>query len=117
MAATELISARFAETAHLMGAVRKLLLIGGEPGQDLRCRMMNDRARVQAELAELIEPDAARLRRSSDSAARLLLLFCDAHTYGPFSDPGGFDAEEIVSLLLDGLLIRQDNHRGAQSTC
>lgn len=117
VAAAELISARFAETAHLMGALRKLLLIGGEPGEDLRCRMMNDRARVQAELAELIEPDAAKLRRSSASVARLLLLFCGAHTFGPFSDPDGFDAEETVSLLLDGLLIRQDNYRGAQSTC
>jgi hypothetical protein len=111
-------STRFAEHAQLMGAVRKLFMAGGEPGQDFRQRMKNDRARVMAELAELIMPDAAALRRSPESVARLLLLYCGAHTYGPFGDPDGFDAQETVSLLLDGLLIRNDeNIRGAQSTC
>ena len=121
IAAVAHISARFAEHAQLMGEVRKLIM-AGEPGQDFRQQMKNDRARIMAELAELIEPDAATLRRSSESTARLLLLYCGAHAFGPFGDPDASDAEDVVSLLLDGLLIRhdenrQDDTRGAQSTC
>jgi AcrR family transcriptional regulator len=115
-AAAALVSARFSEHAHLMAAVRKLLLVSGGNVETGR-RMMADRGRVQAALAEVIEPDAGALRRSPESVSRLLLLYCGAHTYGPFGDPDGFDPRETVSLLLDGLLIRQDDNRGAQSTC
>jgi AcrR family transcriptional regulator len=112
-AAAALVSARFAEHAHLMSAVRKLMITtGGGGGLEAGRRMMADRGRVQTALAEVIEPDAAALRRSPESVSRLLLLYCGAHTYGPFGDPDGFDPRETVSLLLDGLL-----NRGAQSTC
>jgi AcrR family transcriptional regulator len=111
-AAAALVSARFAEHAHLMSAVRKLLITDGSSGMETGRRMMADRGRVQAALAEVIEPDAASLRRSPESVSRLLLLYCGAHTYGPFGDPDGIDPRETVSLLLDGLL-----DRGAQSTC
>jgi AcrR family transcriptional regulator len=112
-AAAALVSARFSEHAHLMSAVRKLMITtGGGGGLEVGRRMMADRGRVQAALAEVIEPDAAALRRSPESVSRLLLLYCGAHTYGPFGDPDGFDPRETVSLLLDGLL-----NRGAQSTC
>jgi AcrR family transcriptional regulator len=131
-AAAVLVSARFTEHAHLMSAVRKLIIMPGGGGPETRGRMVADRGRVQTALAEVIEPDAPVLRRSPDSVARLLLLYCGAHTYGPFGDPDGFDARETVSLLLDGLLIRhdenrqndirqndirQDENRGVQSTC
>ena len=44
----------------------------------------------------------------------LLLLFCGANTFGPFGDPDAFNGDEMVSLLLDGLLIRPaPNHGGA----
>jgi len=52
--------------------------------------------------------------------AQTLLLFCGANTYGPFGEPDGFRGAELVSLLLDGLLIREskfirdDDKRGAQ---
>ncbi len=115
--AAALVSARFSEHAHLMAAVRKLLLVSGGNGMETGRKMMADRTRVQAALAEMIEPDAGSLRRSPDSVARLLLLYCGAHMYGPFGDPDGFDPGETVSLLLDGLLIRQDDNRGVQSTC
>jgi hypothetical protein len=57
------------------------------------------------------QPDAGHLRRSAGEVARLLLLFCGANTYGPFGDPDGFNAAETVSLLLDGLLKRDDEKR------
>ena len=115
-AAAELIHARFAEHAQLMTAMRKLI-ITGEGSADARIRVAANRERTQAALADVIQPDAALLRRSPGAVARMLLLLCAADTYGPFGDPDGFNGEEAVSLLLDGLLKRQDDDRGAQSTC
>jgi AcrR family transcriptional regulator len=114
--AAELMHVRFADHAQLMTAIRKLI-IAGEGSADARGRMAASREQTQAALAAVIEPDAALLRRSPGSVARMLLLFCGAHSYGPFGDPDGFNSEEAVSLLLDGLLKRQDDNRGVQSTC
>jgi AcrR family transcriptional regulator len=113
--AADMLMQRFLEHAQLMGAMRKLIMTGGE--KEPFHKMAHDRERMQAALAELIQPDAAILRRSPGSTARLLLLYCGARTFGPFGDPDPFDSQEAVSLLLDGLLIRQDDNRGAQSTC
>jgi AcrR family transcriptional regulator len=114
--AADLLMRRFLEHAQLMNAVRKLIMTSGGQGEQFH-KMAHDRERTQAALSELIQPDAAILRRSPGSTARLLLLYCGARTFGPFGDPDGFDSQEAVSLLLDGLLIRQDDNRGAQSTC
>jgi hypothetical protein len=82
--------------------------------------MASSRERLHAALAAVVEPDAAVLRRSPEAVARMLLLFCGANTYGPFGEPDGFRGAELVSLLLDGLLIREskfirdDDKRGAQ---
>ena len=116
IAAAELIHERFAEHAQLMTAIRKLI-VADEGSAEARARMVANRQHTQAALAEVIQPDAALLRSSPDAVARMLLLFCGAHTYGPFGDPDGFNGEEAVSLLLDGLLIRRNDNRGAQSTC
>lgn len=114
--AADLLMQRFLEHAQLMAAVRKLIMTSDGQGDHFR-KMAHDREQTQAALAALIEPDAGILRRSAGSTARLLLLYCGARTFGPFGDPDGFDSQEAVSLLLDGLLIRQDDNRGAQSTC
>jgi AcrR family transcriptional regulator len=114
--AADLVHARFAEQVQLLAAVRKLIVAGENP-HEVRARMAGNRERLQAALAEVIEPDAALLRRSPGAAARLLLLFCGANTYGPFGDPDTFSGAEAVSLLLDGLLIRHDHNRGAHSPC
>jgi hypothetical protein len=53
----------------------------------------------------VIEPAAGELRKSPAATARLLLVFCSANAFGPFGDPVGVDGGEMVSLLLDGLLI------------
>ncbi|GIE93152.1 TetR/AcrR family transcriptional regulator [Paractinoplanes rishiriensis] len=108
-AAAELIHDRFADNAHLMNAARRLIF-AGHADPDAQARMSTNRERLHAALVSVIEPDAARLRRSPETVARMLLLFCGANTFGPFGDPDGFRGAEIVSLLLDGLLIR--NSRG-----
>lgn len=107
-----LLNNRFAETAALMGAARKLIYM--EPGDPAaRDRMAANREQLHTALAEVLEPDAARLRRSPRSVALLLLLFCSAHNFGPFGGPEGFSGDEAASLLLDGLLVRDDK-RGTQ---
>jgi AcrR family transcriptional regulator len=111
--AAELVHARFAENAQLMTAARKLIFAGhGDPAA--ATRMASGRERLQAALVAVIEPDAAVLRRSSGTVARMLLLFCGANTYGPFGEPDGFRGAELVSLLLDGFLIREEDKRGVQ---
>jgi len=117
--AADLVHARFAENAQLLTAARKLILAGqSDPATSIR--MASSRERLHAALAAVVEPDAAVLRRSPEAVARMLLLFCGANTYGPFGEPDGFRGAELVSLLLDGLLIREskfirdDDKRGAQ---
>ncbi|MET0419850.1 MAG: TetR/AcrR family transcriptional regulator [Actinoplanes sp.] len=103
--AAELVHHRFADNMALMTAARRLIIDKQTDSEEAR-RMAANRERLQAALAEVIEPDAHRLRRTPAAVARLLLLFCGANTYGPFGDPDGFSGEETASLLLDGLLER-----------
>jgi AcrR family transcriptional regulator len=105
--AAELIHARFAENAQLLTAARKLILAGhGDP--DAQKRMSSSRERLRDALVAVIEPDAALLRRPPTAVAQMLLLFCGANTYGPFGDPESFRGAELVSLLLDGFLVRDE---------
>jgi AcrR family transcriptional regulator len=109
-AAAELVHARFAENAQLMTAARKVVFAARDP--DAEQRMSTNRERLSTALTEVIEPDAALLRRSPASVARMLLLFCGANTYGPFGDVDDFRGAELVSLLLDGMLIRSEGRSG-----
>jgi AcrR family transcriptional regulator len=111
--AADLVHARFAENAQLLTAARKLIL-AGQSDPDAGARMASSRERLHAALAAVVEPDAAILRRSPGTVARMLLLYCGANTYGPFGEPDGFRGAELVSLLLDGFLIRDEDKRGAQ---
>lgn len=114
--AAELINGRFTENAQLMTAARKLVLTADAP-PEAAARMVSGRERLAASLAELIAPDAAVLRRPPETVARLLLLFCGANSYGPYGDPDHFDGRELVSLLLDGLLIRSTSTTGVPERC
>jgi len=106
--AADLVHARFAENAQLLTAARRLI-IAAEGHPEARMRMAATRERLQAAVAGVIQPDAARLRRSPGVVARLLLLYCGADTYGPYGDPETFSGAELASLLLDGLIKRDEN--------
>ena len=103
-AAADLINERFTLGARLMSAARTLVLTA-DSDPAARKRMADTREQLLASLTAVIEPDAGRLRRSPSTAARLLLLFCGANTYGPFGDPSRLNGAEMTSLLLDGLLV------------
>ena len=111
--ATELVHDRFKENARLMASARKLILAGMDD-PEAQQRMAANRERLQAAMVDLIGADAAGLRRSPVEVTRLFFLYCGANNYGPFGDPNNFSSRELVSLLLDGLLIRDENQRGDQ---
>jgi AcrR family transcriptional regulator len=102
--AADLIQRRFSENARLVGAARTLSMAAGNH-EEAAANMARSRKMLEAAITEVIEPDAVALRRSPQATARLLLLFAGANTYGPFADPENFNAAELVSLLLDGLLV------------
>jgi AcrR family transcriptional regulator len=102
--AAGLINERFTAGAGLMAAARKLMF-AADAHLDARNRMVDTRTRLLDSLTAVIAPDAGLLRQSPANAARLLLLFCGANSFGPFGDPSRFDGAEMVSLLLDGLLV------------
>ncbi|WP_306214912.1 TetR/AcrR family transcriptional regulator [Actinoplanes sp. RD1] len=114
--AVELIQARFEKNAQLMSAARKLVMAVGSHPEAVQ-RMISSRERLHAALVEVIAPDAARLRRKPGEVARLLLLYCGANTFGPFGESDRFHGAELVSLLLDGLLVRDPSDHGGAERC
>jgi AcrR family transcriptional regulator len=99
--AAALINDRFAGNARLVAAARLAHHAADPRGVE---RMNRAREQLLAALTELIEPDAELLRRPPAEVARLVLLFCGANVHGPFADRR-FDGDDLVSLLLDGLLV------------
>lgn len=71
-----------------------------------RLDLMAARYLILHELATLIEPDARLLRRNPSTAARLLLGLVVAPRGGFGDMDDTLDSAEIVSLILDGLLVR-----------
>jgi AcrR family transcriptional regulator len=110
--AADLVLTRFTDNSPLLQGLRRLIVHGGQ--RDLMPEMLSGRERMHNAMAALIEPDAAQLRRSPETVARTLLLFCGAKTFGPYADPEDMTGADMVSLLLDGLLIRDEHTRGAQ---
>jgi len=114
--AAGLINHRFTGNTQLIAAARKLAL-SSDADPEVRRRMAEARDALLAALTGMIEPDAGRLRRSPAATAGLLLVFCASTTHGPFGDSERLDAAELVSLLLDGLLIRNDDYHGGTVRC
>jgi AcrR family transcriptional regulator len=87
---------------NLIAAPKELMTEDAE----FRERMMDGRRRMSA---LLVEPDRDRLRRSPEATAQLLLMLIAVSVHRGFGQGGEFgdmDDEEIVSVLLDGLLVR-----------
>ena len=64
------------------------------------------RAKIQREVAQLIEPDRAKLSRSPEVVARLLMSLVFAASHDVWSIGEQLSSEELVTVLLDGILIR-----------
>jgi AcrR family transcriptional regulator len=116
-AAAELIYQRFQVNAELMTAARKLVFGSDGAYPEATAYMAASREHLLTALTAVIEPDAAMLRRPAVEAAGLLLLFCGAAIHGPWGDPDRFSGDAMVSLLLDGLLVRTDEINGGPERC
>jgi AcrR family transcriptional regulator len=103
--AAGLLRRRFAEFAPLMATAR-CLAFGPDASPEVGERLLDNRARLLAALADVITPDRHVLRRTPDSVARLLVLLIGAGGHGMFGDNEAFSDAEMVALLLDGLLIQ-----------
>lgn len=100
-AAADLINQRFTTNARLLSAARSLAMDSMSP-----LRIAENRERLINALTGLIAPHRAQLRLDPGTVSRALLLLLGANTYGPFGDPERFTGDEMVALLLDGLLVR-----------
>jgi AcrR family transcriptional regulator len=109
IAVVELMRERFIANASLVTAMRATAATLN-PGRDAEFgeQLMEGRRRMIAALAGLMEPDRDRLRRDPASAAVLLQMLVLALVHPGLAEHElrEVDATEIVSLFLDGLLVR-----------
>ena len=103
--AVEALAAGIAHRAPLVAAVRGL--VGGSDDPVFTAQIMRGRDEIIEALTGLIEPDRALLRRSPGEVARQLILFVFAMYGGTFVTDEPLTSKDLVSLLLDGVLIRK----------
>ncbi|WP_433517885.1 TetR/AcrR family transcriptional regulator [Nonomuraea sp. CA-143628] len=86
---------------------------------EFRERMLDSRRQILGAVTALLEPDRDRLRRSPEATAQLLLMLVAVSAHRGFGHGGEFgdmDDAEIVSVLLDGLLLRPSPTPSTEST-
>jgi AcrR family transcriptional regulator len=105
----------FLKNAPLFAAIRTLAFTATDP--EFKARMLSGRDRTIAKLTELIEPDRDQLRIEPREAAGFLLMLIGATNHGAFGGSDRFSAEETVSMLLDGVLIRHIDNHGSAERC
>jgi AcrR family transcriptional regulator len=103
--AVEALAAGIAHRAPLIAAVRGL--VGGSDDPVFTAQIMRGRDEIIEALTGLIEPDRALLRRSPAEVARQLIVFVFAMHGGAFVTDEPLTSKDVVSLLLDGVLIRK----------
>lgn len=108
VAVAELLAKRSARNGPLIHLIR-----GGvcPPGTWPPPELLDARRRITAAIAELIEPDRALLRRTPEMTARLLQSMVMSAGRDPFGEPENLAPHELVSLLLDGLLVQAPHSR------
>jgi AcrR family transcriptional regulator len=104
VAAVDLLADRFEENGQLVSIAHAL---PAPAAQQLFEHLVRSRQALHAAIVELIEPDRALLRSSPDTAARLLLsLIFAASRDQQFGSGETLTSDELVAVLLDGLLIQ-----------
>jgi AcrR family transcriptional regulator len=121
-AATDIVSRRFVENAPLLAVARGLATSPDAIGE-VREQFGRSRQRILAAITAVVEPDRSALRRSPATVAGLLLLLVAATTHGMLgearSGAESITGDEIVAVLLDGLLVRSSDTEtdGDSLTC
>lgn len=101
----ELLMTGVATRRPLIMAIRSFAGERDRVDPEFVAQMDRGRNEIVDAITRAIEPDRALLRRSPAEVAQQLLFSIFA-TAGPFTRDQPLDAKELVSLLLDGLLIR-----------
>ncbi len=103
---------------RLIGAfvlIDALGLTGPPPGRREAHDSMNDAFR--AALVDVVGPDAEHLRVPPAELAHVLRLLVFSGSHPRISDGRPLSAEQIVSILLDGLLALHDHHHREARAC
>jgi hypothetical protein len=109
-AAVDLMAGRFEENSQLVAIAHTL---PAPAAQQLFEHLVEARQGLHVAIVELIEPDRALLRSSPDTAARLLLsLIFAASRDQQFGSGESLTSDELVAVLLDGLLIQNADTGG-----
>ena len=106
-AVVDLLRARLSANEPIVAATR--MVAGGPDAEEFLGRLKEARHRIMAAVAAAMAPDAERLRRDPETAGRLLFMLVMGTVHrglGQHSALGDLGSDEVVSLLLDGLLVR-----------
>jgi AcrR family transcriptional regulator len=106
VAAAEILRLRMADQWPLLHLLRAMAM---KPERIARVDLFAARHLILYELAAVIEPDAKLLRRNPATVARLLFSLVMQPRDGLVDV---FNSEELVSLILDGLLLRDATTTG-----
>jgi AcrR family transcriptional regulator len=87
----------------LLAVVRSMR---NDSAEEIFRQLGEGRKSIQREVAAIIEPDRARLGRSPEVVARLLMSLVFAASHDEWSTGEHLSSEEIVTVLLDGVLVR-----------
>ena len=106
-AMVDLLRARLGANEPIVAATR--MVAGAPDAQEFLERLKDARWRIMAAVAAAMAPDAGRLRRDPETAARLLFMLVMGTVHrglGQHNALADLGSDEVVSLLLDGLLVR-----------
>ena len=112
--AVDLLVERYASNGPLLGLARSL---PGDGAKVVIAMALDGRRRVQEAVAELMEHDRKRLRSSPETAARLLTTLAFAAVRDQFGGDERIPGEQLVAVLLHGLLIEKNVNTGSRHTC
>jgi AcrR family transcriptional regulator len=114
VAAADLLLERFTTNGPLLWLARSL---PGDAANEVFTKTLDGRRAVQEALAELMEHDRERLRSSPATAARLLMSLAFAAVRDEFGGGERISSEELVAVLLHGLLTEKNVHTGSHHRC
>ena len=114
VAAADLLLERFTTNGPLLWLARSL---PGDAANEVFAKTLDGRRAVQEALAELMEHDRERLRSSPATAARLLTSLAFAAVRDEFGGGERISGEELVAVLLHGLLIEKNVNTGSHHRC
>ena len=113
VAAAHVVQGWLATVIGLMTVLRNARFADEKPGW----RRQHTLKAINAALTRLIEPDCHRLRVSPEYAARLLHLLLFSGSHPGMTDGKLLKAEEVVSVILDGVRVQDGPPRKGRRRC